>query len=191
MVANLSPSRSQAIAYARQVLALNPVYLDTETTGLEKTDEIIEISIVDDEGKILFESLVKPGRPVPPEATQIHHITDDMVKTAPSWLVVWQSVRSILLGRTIAIYNAEYDLRLLQQTHARYRMPWKETLNTVCLMKLFAQYQGVWDPNRRAYRYYSLDHAGKICKINLPNSHRASDDTLLARALLHHIAESE
>ena len=60
MTANQLSQRQNAIMIARQVIAQNPVYLDTETTGLEKTDEIVEISIVDDSGQVLLDSLVKP-----------------------------------------------------------------------------------------------------------------------------------
>lgn len=40
---------------------MSTVYIDTETTGLDSyRDEILEIAIVDDNGKSLVNSLVKP-----------------------------------------------------------------------------------------------------------------------------------
>ena len=42
MTANQLSQRQNAIMIARQVISQNPVYLDTETTGLEKTDEIVD-----------------------------------------------------------------------------------------------------------------------------------------------------
>jgi DNA polymerase III epsilon subunit-like protein len=36
--------------------------------------------------------------------------------------------------------------------------------------------------------FQSLDTAGKRCGISLPNSHRACDDTLLAREVFMYIA---
>ena len=38
------PIRQRAIQTAQKILAAQPIYLDTETTGLENSDEIIEIS---------------------------------------------------------------------------------------------------------------------------------------------------
>lgn len=79
---------------------------------------------------------------------------------------------------------------MMQQSHARYRLPWKENLNTFDLLKLYAEYRGEWDPRRRSYRYHSLANAGRQCNITLPNAHRTTADTLLTRALLHYLAES-
>ncbi len=48
-------NRQKIIDYARSKIAENPVYMDTETTGLENTDEIIEIAIVDTNGLVIYE----------------------------------------------------------------------------------------------------------------------------------------
>lgn len=180
--------RQHATDAARTVLEKKPVYLDTETTGLRAEDEIVEISIVDDDGSILLDSLVKPSKPIPADASRIHGITDAHVQSARAWPVVWPEVRSILFGRVVVIYNQEFDLRMMMQSHARYRLPWKERFNTFDLLKLYAEYNGDWDARRRSYRYHSLASAGIQCGIQLPNAHRAAADTLLARAVLHHIA---
>jgi DNA polymerase III subunit epsilon len=188
MLTNSQGSRQQAIQAARQVVAQNPIYLDTETTGLERTDEIIEISIVDDAGQVLLNSLVRPSQSIPAAATRIHGITNDMVQKAPAWPILWQQVRPLLLGKTIVAYNSDYDHRLLQQSHACYRLPWRDKLNFFDLLKLYAQYRAEWDPNRRSWRYFSLDQAGKTSGIALPNAHRSTADTLLTRSLLHYLA---
>ena len=189
MNANVTPSLKQrSIDEARSVLQNNPLYLDTETTGLGPADEIIEISIVDDAGSTLLETLVKPTRPIPPDATAIHGITNQEVQSARAWPLVWPEVRSLLFSRWVVIYNQEFDLRLLQQSHARYGLPWKERLKSYDLLQLYAQYRGEWDPRRRSYRYQSLDAARRQCGLSLPNAHRSTADSLLTRALLHHIA---
>ena len=187
---NLS-SRAAAIIKSRELLTLNPIYLDTETTGLEKIDEIIEISLVNDSGDVIYESLVRPTHPISPGAMAVHGITDQDVQKAPPWYVIWPTLRTHLFGREIGIYNAEFDLRMMQQSHARHHLPWKENLRTFDIMQLYARYKGEWDSYRKSYRYHSLDKAGKECKINIPNAHRAATDSLLARALLHFMADSD
>ena len=188
----VTPSvRQRAIETAKSLVKMRPVYLDTETTGLGKTDEIIEISIIDDDGSTLIETLIKPSQSIPSGSTAIHGITNEDVKSARAWPIVWPEIRSTLFGRAIIIYNAEFDVRMLQQSHQRYRLPWKEQLNTFDLLKIYAEFRGEWDANRKSYRYQSLDAAGKQCGIALPNAHRATADTLLTRALLHHLAELE
>ncbi len=188
MVTNSQGSRQQAIQVAHQVIAQNPVYLDTETTGLERTDEIIEISIIDDAGQVLLNSLVRPLKSISAEATRINHITNEMVQSAPAWPILWQQVRPLLLGKTIVAYNSDFDYRLIQQSHACYHLPWRDKLTFFDLLKLYAQYRAEWDPNRRSWRYFSLDQAGKTSGIALPNAHRSTADTLLTRALLHYLA---
>jgi DNA polymerase-3 subunit epsilon len=187
---NSATSRQRAIDVARRVCAARPVYLDTETTGLSSSDEIVEISIIDDDGQTLLETLVKPSQPIPAASTRIHGITDADVQSARSWPSVWPQIRSALFGRLIVFYNEEFDMRMMQQSHARYRLPWKEKFNTFDLLKLYAEFRGEWDSNRRAYRYHSLANAGLHAKIALPNAHRTTADTLLTRALLHFVADS-
>lgn len=183
--------RQQAIYIAQQRLKQKPVYIDTETTGLDRQAEIVEIAIVDHNGTVLLDELVKPlHMPIPASATAIHHISNQAVENAKTWPVLWPTVRSILFGRVIGFYNEEFDMRMIQQTHAGYGLPWRESLQTFCIMKLYAQFAGQWDPRRRSYQYHSLENAGRQCQIPLTNSHRAADDTLLTRALLHYMADS-
>ncbi|MEZ4497878.1 MAG: exonuclease domain-containing protein [Thermomicrobiales bacterium] len=60
--------RDRAIAWARSVVSDSRViYLDTETTGLDRTAEIIDIALVTNDGAVLFNTLVKPVRPIPSE----------------------------------------------------------------------------------------------------------------------------
>jgi DNA polymerase III epsilon subunit-like protein len=183
-------ARLQAIQSAREKVMLKPLYLDTETTGRERYSEIIEICIIDDLGQVVFESLVKPSRPIPQEAIRIHGITNEMVKDASSWMVVWPQVHDILAGRHVGIYNADFDLQMIKQTLDKYRMRLStmESFSSFCIMKLYAQYYGEWNSKRGSYRWHSLEDAGRQCRISLPNTHRALDDSLLARAVLHYMA---
>jgi DNA polymerase III subunit epsilon len=183
-----SNSRQQAILNANNILKHDPVFLDTETTGLDKNAEIVEIAIVDNQGNILFEQLFKPSQPIPPNVTRINGITNDMVMSKPSWAILWPEIRSHIYGRTIGMYNAGFDLRMMQQSLVRYNLPWKDKFNTFDIMKLYAQYQGVWDPKRGSYKNHKLEAAGNYFNIPIPNSHRAAEDTLLTRAVFLHLS---
>lgn len=79
--------------------------LDSETRGFEPDNQPVEIATVDllcaeddDSGARvwtrgrMWSSLVNPGKPIPPEASAIHHITDDMVKDAPTLAEVMPTV---------------------------------------------------------------------------------------------------
>ncbi len=189
MTANLdSPIRQQIARFIRQKISEGPLYLDTETTGLDREAEIVEIAIVDTYGQILQQSFVKPSRPIPADATAINGITNEMVQGAPSWPVLWQSLRGLLNGHPLGLYNADYDLRLMQQSMTIYRLPWRESFNAVDVMKVYSDYRGEWDPYRRGKKIFKLEEAGRYFKIPLPNAHRAAADTLLTRAVFHCMA---
>jgi DNA polymerase-3 subunit epsilon len=184
--------RLKAIQFAREKILRRPLYLDTETTGLRDVDEIVEISILDHDGGVLFGSLVRPTQMIPANAIAIHGITDDMVRDAPRWIDIWPKVESIFKGREVGIYNADFDIRLMMQTHKIQGIQRTGFSHEFfCIMQLYAQFYGAWNPSRRSYRWQSLDNAGQQCGIDLPNSHRAGDDAALARAVLHHIASSK
>jgi DNA polymerase-3 subunit epsilon len=181
-------TKEQVVDYARKKIAEDPVYLDTETTGLDKTDEIVEIAIVNHLGEIVFSSFIRPSKPIPPAATRINHISNEMVKDSLTWPEIWPSIRPFLVGHPIGMYNAEFDLRMIQQTFNNYRIPLKDKLNAFDIMKIYSDFRGVWDPNRRAMRRFRLEEAGREMGITIPNSHRAADDTMLTRAVFHAIA---
>jgi DNA polymerase-3 subunit epsilon len=188
-MATVTDDRTAAIVSANQVLKSNPVFLDTETTGLSQKDEIVEIAVIDNSGLTLIDSFVKPSRLIPADATNIHGITDQMVQKAPAWPILWVTrIKPLLTNRTIVAYNSDFDKGMIEQANARYQIKVRENLVFFDLLKLYSQFRGEWDGERRSYRFFSLDEAGKSSGISLPNAHRAVADTLLARELLFYIA---
>ncbi|MBS1603593.1 MAG: 3'-5' exonuclease, partial [Bacteroidetes bacterium] len=63
--------------------------IDLETTGVNLgTDRIVEIAIVKimpDGKKLVKRKLINPEMPIPAGSTDIHGITNEMVKDAPSF----------------------------------------------------------------------------------------------------------
>ncbi len=174
---------------ARDLLALNPIFLDTETTGTGPNDLIIEVGIVDVDGNTLFESLVNPGMPIPPESSAVNEITDAMVADQPTWGQIWPEIEAVLRNRAIGIYNAEFDMRLLQQSCVAAGVPWTIQNNQAfCVMRLFAAWYGEWNARNTGFRSQKLAFAGPFCGIDLPNSHHAVDDARLTAALLKYLA---
>lgn len=91
---------------------LDTVFLDTETTGLFGDVRIVEIAIVDHEGRPLVDTLVNPGIPIPWQASKVHGIGDDDVAGMPSLSQLMPQVNSAVRNRRVVIYNASYDQRL-------------------------------------------------------------------------------
>jgi DNA polymerase-3 subunit epsilon len=188
MVAPPSLNQRRVAEIARKWIEQRPVYLDTETTGLDKNAEIIEIGVVGPDGEVLFESYVRPFGRIPADAIRLHGITNDAVQNAPAWPLVWPNVREHLLNRPVGIYNAEFDLRLMRQSMERYRLTWRESLNAFDILQLYSEYRGIWDAYKKSYRYFRLEEARRQLGIPIPNAHRAVDDARLARAVLHRLA---
>lgn len=184
----LNPRQEQIAAKAREYIAQKPVYIDTETTGLTRADEIIEFSIVDHDGVEIFTNLVKPAQAIPKEATGIHGITNRMVETAQAWPIQWPQIRAVLYNRLVAAYNVEFDARMMEQSYQKYNLPWRERIEFIDVMKLFSVFRGEYDSFRGDYRYFKLADAGRYFNINMPNAHRSTADALLTRAVLHSMA---
>ncbi len=62
------------------------IVLDTETTGLNAAeDELLQVSIIDNEGAVLFDSYIKPTQHTEwAEAERINHISPEMVADSPT-----------------------------------------------------------------------------------------------------------
>jgi DNA polymerase III subunit epsilon len=183
--------RRNAIFEAQALLDTNPVFLDTETTGMHLSAEVIEIGVIDDAGAVLFDSFVRPRGKIDPAAGRVHGITNEMLIDAPNWEEIWPQAEAVLIDRSIGVYNVEFDLRLIKQSHNRSWLHWSLPDSSFFdIMRLYASFYGDWDPVHRSYRYQSLELAGRQCRISLPNAHRAIDDCLLTRAVLHFMADS-
>jgi len=100
------------------------VVVDVETTGWSAAnDSIIEIGCVTiDHGAITdtWSSLVQAGRPVPPEVTRIHGITDAMLASAPPAPEVAKPFRERCGTGMVAMHNAGFDLPFLEALLRRY-----------------------------------------------------------------------
>ena len=174
-----------------QILSQKPVFLDTETTGLGHSDEVIDIAVIGFNGEILLNSLVKPKKTIPAEATRIHGITNKMVASAPSISEIWNRLESALSGTLLGIYNKDYDLRIIRQSSILNGVTRNlSVIRSFCIMELFAEYYGQWDEYHQSFTWQKLSKAGRFLGISIPNSHRALDDALLARQVLIKMAEN-
>lgn len=86
------------------------VGLDLETTGTNVPyDRIVRISlhavVPGYEDPFVWDQLVNPGRPIPPDATEIHGITDQMVANAPNFAEVASTLWSWLQDGDYFGYN--------------------------------------------------------------------------------------
>lgn len=98
--------------------------IDLETTGTRlSTDRIVEIAIIKimpDERRLVKRKLLNPEMPIPPTATEIHGITDEMVKDAPVFKQVANEIRQFIDDADLAGYNSNrFDIPLLAEEFLR------------------------------------------------------------------------
>jgi DNA polymerase III epsilon subunit-like protein len=122
---SMDTNRRKSVAEeARLLLERHPVYLDTETTGMHNAAEVIEIGVVDDEANVLYDSLIRARGKIDPAAVRVHGITPEMLAGAPTWDIAWPQAEAVLRDRRVGVYNVEFDLRLMKQTHRFSMLRW-------------------------------------------------------------------
>ena len=100
------------------------VFFDLETTGTSITDDrIVEISYIKvyPDGREESRTMrINPGRPIPPEATAVHHISDADVANAPLFGQVAGELAAVFTDVDIAGFNSNrFDVPLLVEEFLR------------------------------------------------------------------------
>ncbi|KKK95617.1 hypothetical protein LCGC14_2671010, partial [marine sediment metagenome] len=181
----MKTNKIEAIKTAREWLKLKPVFLDTETTGLDIQAEIVDIAIINHDGTELISTLVQPISPIPEQATSIHGIRNEDVILAPAYADIQLNIGSLLYDRLVVIYNKNFDLRLMEQSaKADLEFPL-----TRCAMELYAQFYGDWNERHQSYRWQKQSNAARQLGIEMPaNLHRAAADANLCRLIIEAMA---
>ena len=155
------------------------VVFDLETTGLNVNEcEIIEIGAVKmRNGEVIetFDTLIKPKAPIPPDATAINNITDEMVSECLGIEKVFPDFYKFIDGCVLVAYNIEYDYGCL---------------------KAYGDKNGYVINNRQVdalklakkalpeYKSHKLGKVVKVLNITLDNAHRALFDTIATAEVL-------
>ncbi len=92
------------------------LFFDSETTGVEKKDKICSIGLVC--GDEVHYELINPLMKIPPSASMIHHITNEMVAVAAAF--AHSEIKGVLESfnsseNTIVMHNAPFDLEMLSK----------------------------------------------------------------------------
>ena len=160
--------------------------LDFETTGGHRTnDTITEVGVVKVRGGEqlgTFQTMVNPGRAIPPEITVLTGITQAMVMRAPRIETVLPSLLEFLGDAVIVGHNVGFDMAFLNAALERSGRPrlTNRPIDTLALARRLIRDEV---PNCRL---------GTLAtRLRLPNqpSHRALDDALATADLLHLLLE--
>ena len=144
---------------------------DLETTGISfRTEKITEIGIMKvRNGEVIdsFETFVNPEKPIPMRVQEITHITDEMVKDAPTIEKIMPKVLEFFGDSVLVAHNADFDTSFIKYNCDRMGLKFDNTyLDTLRLAKdLFPD-----------YKKYKLGIIAENLGIKVEVAHRALDD---------------
>jgi exodeoxyribonuclease X len=176
--------------------ATRVLFLDTETTGPDPaTADVCEI------GAVLasysgfartaqplqeYLSLIRPGEAIPPEASAVHHITNAMVRDAPTVRQIEPALRSLVESADcLCAHNAPFDFLILGRLLPNTFRPMLEPriLDSLRLAR------HIW-PDVPSHALQALRYRFDLGAENSGDPHRALFDAHLARELVEFVISS-
>lgn len=155
------------------------IAFDLETTGtVPGVDQIVEIGavkFVNGQVESTFVTLVNPGRPMPPAASAVNGITDDMLVGQPRIETLLESFAQFCGETPMVAHNASFDTQFLTADIKRHEMcaPSGLVLDTLPISRKV--FPGL--PN------YKLNTLVQHLKLVNDNAHRAQADAIVCGQL--------
>lgn len=148
------------------------IAFDVETTGtVPGVDAIIEIGavrFVDGAVDAVFSTLIDPKRPIPPGASQVNGITDEVVKGKPLIETLLDPLADFCGDDIMVAHNATFDAQFLTASIKKFetRAPQGLVLDTLSISRKII-------PGLPNYKLGTL-----VQHLNIPTTdfHRAEED---------------
>jgi len=161
------------------------IAFDLETTGtVPGVDQIVEIGAVrfiNGEPEAIFATLIDPQRPIPPGASNVNGIFDEMVKGKPIIEAVLPSFAEFCGDDLMVAHNAPFDAQFLIADIKKYETsaPKGVVIDTLPIARKV--FPGL--PN------YKLGTLVQYLKIESKDFHRAEADASYCGQLFHHMVK--
>lgn len=101
------------------------IFLDLETTGLEAEDKICSIGLVAVNTEVVSKyELVDEGKKIPPKASSINHITNEMIYLKPKLVdtEIFQFLNDNNNEKTTIVgHNVNFDIRKLKEVGFHFK----------------------------------------------------------------------
>ncbi|HJW18741.1 MAG TPA: 3'-5' exonuclease [Flavisolibacter sp.] len=156
-------------------------FIDIEATGSNvSADRIVEIAIVKvlpDGNRTVKRKIINPMIPIPASISDIHGITDEMVKDAPTFKQAAHEIRQFLDGCDLSCYNAyRLDIPMLMEEFIRADVEFDmKGRKVVDVQKIFHQMEQ--RTLSAAYKFY--------CNKSLEGAHGAEVDAVATAEILN------
>lgn len=160
--------------------------IDLETTGGNHNSErIIEIGIVLHDGKQKtgeYTTLINPEKEIGGFISTFTGITNSMVRTAPRFEDVAETLLEILDGKIFVAHNAKFDYNFIKSEFRRLNIPF--TQKNICTVQL----------SRKIFPQIKSHSLGNLCRdlgLHVDNRHRAFGDAAATALLLEKLIEAD
>ncbi|HVU66416.1 MAG TPA: exonuclease domain-containing protein [Ktedonobacteraceae bacterium] len=143
----------EQIQWAQRTLELpEVVFMEIDTTGLDYRDEMVRFTLVNREGIVLEDCLIKPTtRLLSPQASEINGIQPEQLENALPITNAWERIQQALRGRHVISFGLEWDVAQLDSTAARHGLA-HILVPGDCLQ-------------RHATRYYHREYSLKLAEL--------------------------
>ena len=147
-------------------------FIDLETTGVNlSSDRIVEIAIIKlmpDNTRQVKRKIINPEMPIPKQSSDIHGITDEMVKDAPTFKQAGNEIKQFLDNCDLGGYNSNrFDIPILMEEFLRAGMD-VDLSNRKMIDVQHIFYSMEPRTLTAAYKFY--------CQKDLENAHNAEAD---------------
>lgn len=161
------------------------IAFDLETTGtVPGADQIVEIGAVRFVNGVIdsmFSTLVNPQRPIPPGASAVNGITDDMVKGMPTIETLLTSFADFCADDIMVAHNAPFDAQFLTASITRFESPAPKGIILDTLPIARKVFPGLAN--------YKLGTLVQHLKIPAGNFHRAEEDATYCGRLFEELVK--
>lgn len=159
------------------------VAVDTETSRLDRSAEIVQISAVKFKNfrpVSKFGEYCRPWEGISPAATAIHGITEDMVATAPRFAELIPALNTYFGDLPLVAHNAPFDMRMLASEGMD--LSGKAVFDTLPLARSLIR-----DREGNKLPHYRLADCCRACAILFSGAHDATADALAAGLLFNEL----
>ncbi len=159
---------------SKEILKNTFVVYDFETTGIDSAnEEIIEIGALKIEnGQFTeeFSTLVKPTKRIPPDATRVNKITDEMVADSlPIERVLGDFFQFCKGAQLVGYNNISFDKAFLDKAGAKVGINFEHSQIDVLLLAR---------QKLNGLKHYNLGSVAKNLNVELTDAHRALSDVI-------------
>lgn len=193
---NLELYRKRAVYQANLIINHAVRIFDVETTGLRTDDELIAISIFDENSDVMMDTLIRPAHPEKllrvqkggSTAAEITGITPEMLENTRCFVDIWDDLHGALDGAIWCAYNASFDVGVLDRECSNAGRPLLTNRGIFDAAQIAAEYLGNWNEKRQWFEMMKLGEVAARLGIMIDVQHEAGADVKTTLAVLKAIA---